>query len=110
MAEFGTRFVNRCGTLATQVPEEEEKLSGGEGGIRIEIKMLLEIGNYLSAQNPRLSVCASRFRQYLGTPAVQIRSLEKQVLLPEFATSLPPHWHSYLRPYALPLSGGGKQP
>jgi hypothetical protein len=33
VAEFGTRFVTRCGTLATQVPEEEEKLSGGEGGI-----------------------------------------------------------------------------
>jgi len=25
VAEFGTRFVTRCGTLATQVPEEEEK-------------------------------------------------------------------------------------
>jgi hypothetical protein len=34
VAEFGTRFVTRCGALATQVPEEEEKLSGGEGGIR----------------------------------------------------------------------------
>jgi Arm DNA-binding domain len=33
VAEFGTRFVTRCGTLATQVPEEEEKESGGEGGI-----------------------------------------------------------------------------
>jgi integrase len=29
VAEFGTRFVTRCGTLATQVPEEEEKESGG---------------------------------------------------------------------------------
>src|SRR5882762_1070372 len=29
VAEFGTR----CGTLATQVPEEKEKGSGGEGGI-----------------------------------------------------------------------------
>jgi hypothetical protein len=34
VAEFGTRFVTRCGTLATQVPEEKEKESGGEGGIR----------------------------------------------------------------------------
>ena len=32
-AEFGTRSVTRCGTLATQVPEEKEKESGGEGGI-----------------------------------------------------------------------------
>jgi hypothetical protein len=24
VAEFGTRFVTRCGTVATQVPEEEE--------------------------------------------------------------------------------------
>ena len=31
--EFGTRFVTRCGTVATQVREEEENLSGGEGGI-----------------------------------------------------------------------------
>ena len=31
VAEFGTRFVTRCGTLATQVPEEQEKESGGEG-------------------------------------------------------------------------------
>jgi hypothetical protein len=34
VAEFGTRFVTRCGAIATQVPEEGEKLSGGEGGIR----------------------------------------------------------------------------
>jgi hypothetical protein len=33
VAEFGTRFVTRCGTLATQVPEAEEKENGGEGGI-----------------------------------------------------------------------------
>ena len=33
MAEFGTRFVTRCGTIATRVPEAEEKESGGEGGI-----------------------------------------------------------------------------
>ena len=33
VAEFGTRFVTRCGTLATQVPEEQEKKRGGEGGI-----------------------------------------------------------------------------
>ena len=33
MAEFGARFVTRCGTLATQVPEEKEKETGGEGGI-----------------------------------------------------------------------------
>jgi hypothetical protein len=32
--KFGTRFVTRWGTLATQVPEEKEKESGGEGGIR----------------------------------------------------------------------------
>ena len=30
VAEFGTR----CGTIAAQVPEEKEKESGGEGGIR----------------------------------------------------------------------------
>jgi hypothetical protein len=33
VAEFGTRFVTRFGAVATQVPEEEEKESGGEGGI-----------------------------------------------------------------------------
>jgi hypothetical protein len=34
VAGLGTRLATRCGALATQVPEEEEKLSGGEGGIR----------------------------------------------------------------------------
>jgi hypothetical protein len=33
VAEFVTRFATRCGTLATQVPEEPEKESVGEGGI-----------------------------------------------------------------------------
>jgi hypothetical protein len=40
VAEFGTRFVTRCGTLATQVPEEQEKESGGEGGIRTHVPEL----------------------------------------------------------------------
>src|SRR5258708_33916406 len=31
VAEFGTRFVTRCGTLATQGPEGKEKESGGKG-------------------------------------------------------------------------------
>jgi hypothetical protein len=34
VAKFGTRFATRCGTLATQEPEEKEKERGGEGGIR----------------------------------------------------------------------------
>jgi integrase len=40
VAEFGTRFVTRCATVATQVPEAEEKESGGEGGIRTHVPEL----------------------------------------------------------------------
>jgi len=40
VAEFGTRFVTRCGTLTTQVPEEKEKETGGEGGIRTHVPEL----------------------------------------------------------------------
>jgi len=43
VAEFGTRFVTRCGTVATQVPEEKEKESGGEGGIRITEKSRIAV-------------------------------------------------------------------
>jgi integrase len=40
VAEFGTRFVTRCGTVATQVPDDEGKKSGGEGGIRTHVPEL----------------------------------------------------------------------
>jgi hypothetical protein len=40
VTEFGTRFVTRCGTVATQAPEEQEKESGGEGGIRTHVPEL----------------------------------------------------------------------
>jgi hypothetical protein len=67
VTEFGTRFVTRCGTLATQVPEAEEKESGGEGGIRTHGRdaLIQEVrkiyGFTFPLQPPRLPGFRSRF-------------------------------------------------
>jgi hypothetical protein len=60
--EFGTRFVTRCGTLATQVPEEEEKLSGGEGGIRTHVPEL-----------PDHPISSRRRYDHFGTSPVNLK-------------------------------------
>jgi hypothetical protein len=103
VAEFGTRFVTRCGTHATQVPEKEEKESGGEGGIRttdetLEIKMLLENCGLLVPSRPLASSfvpvdsASSRVRRYFP------RNLDLLLIVrPDYASSIdgrsfcPPH-------------------
>jgi hypothetical protein len=62
VAEFGTRFVTRCGTLATQVSEEKEKLSGGEGGIRTHVPEL-----------PDHPISSRRRYDHFGTSPVNLK-------------------------------------
>jgi len=62
VAEFGTRFATRCGTLATQVPEEEENLSGGEGGIRTHVPEL-----------PDHPISSRRRYDHFGTSPVNLK-------------------------------------
>jgi integrase len=81
VAEFGTRFVTRCGTLATEVPDDEEKNVAERVGFEptdgtLEIKILLENCGLLVPSKP------------LASPFVPVDSASSSVVSQTSASKL----------------------